>query len=85
MLTPSFRAASVLALGLGAGPAFVENWSRRDADARFAQLDADGDGFVTRADVSRVSGAAKRFGKFDANRDGKLDRPEFAALIATLN
>ena len=85
MLTPSFRAASVLALGLGAGPAFVENWSRLDTDARFAQLDADGDGFVTRADVSRVPGAAKRFRKFDTNQDGRLDRAEFAALIATLN
>jgi hypothetical protein len=83
-MTPRFLAASVIALGLGAVPAFGEDTTRNDADAQFTRLDADRDGFVTRADMSKMSELARRFAKFDANKDGKLDRAEFAALIAAM-
>ena len=84
MMTPKFLAASVLALGITAGPAVGQDTTRTDADTQFTQLDVDRDGFVTRAEVSKVPGAAQRFDKFDANKDGKLDRAEFAALIAAM-
>jgi Ca2+-binding EF-hand superfamily protein len=84
MLTPKFLAASVLALGITAGPAVGQDTTRADADTQFVQLDADRDGFVTRAEVSKLPGAAQRFDKFDANKDGKLDRAEFVALIAAM-
>ena len=84
MMTPRFLAASVIALGLGAVPAFGEDTTRNDADAQFTRLDADRDGFVTRADMSKMPELTRRFAKFDADRDGKLNRAEFAALIAAM-
>jgi len=84
MLTPRFLAASVLALGITAGPLFAQGTTRTEADARFAQLDADRDGFLTRAEASQLAGLAQRFDRFDADRDGKLDRAEFAAVIASM-
>jgi Ca2+-binding EF-hand superfamily protein len=84
MMTPSFLAASVIALGLGAGPAFGQDATRSDAELQFTRLDADHDGFVTRADMSKVPELARRLAKFDADRDGKLNRAEFAALIAAM-
>ena len=84
MLTPKFLAASVIALGITAGPAAGQDTTRPDLDTQFAQLDADRDGYVTRAEVSKVPGAAQRFDKFDGNKDGKLDRAEFSALLAAM-
>ncbi len=84
MLTPRFLAASVLALGLTAGPLFAQDTTRTDADVRFVQLDADRDGFLTKTEASQLAGLSERFDKFDADRDGKLDRVEFAALIAAM-
>jgi hypothetical protein len=68
-MTPRFLAASVIALGLGAGPAFGQDTTRSDADLQFTRLDTDRDGFVTRADMSKMSELARRFAKFDANKD----------------
>ncbi len=84
MLTPRFLAASVIALGITAGPAVAQDTTRTDADTQFTQLDADRDGFVTKAEVTKLPGVAQRFEKFDLNKDGKLDRAEFAALIAAM-
>ncbi len=84
MLTPKFLAASVIALGITAGPAVGQDATRIDADTQFTQLDGDHDGYVTRAEVAQLPGLAKAFEKFDTNRDGKLDRAEFAALVAAM-
>jgi Ca2+-binding EF-hand superfamily protein len=84
MLDPKFLAASIFALGLAAEPALGQDSMRQAADVQFQQLDADGDGFVTRAEAAQVPGVAERFAKFDANRDGKLDRSEFTALVASM-
>jgi Ca2+-binding EF-hand superfamily protein len=83
MLHPKFLAASIVALGLAGAPAFAQD-TRMDADVQFQQLDKDQKGFLTPADVANTPSIAQRFTKFDANKDGKLDRSEFAALIASM-
>jgi EF hand len=65
-------------------PRFRTGRERSDTDTQFTRLDADHDGFVTRADMSTVPELARRFAKFDADKDGKLNRAEFAALIAAM-
>lgn len=45
----------------------------------FAQIDADGDGFLTREEVRKAREA--RFAKFDANGDGKAEASEIDAAI----
>jgi Ca2+-binding EF-hand superfamily protein len=84
MLTPKFVAASIVAFGLAGAPAFAQDAMRADADTQFQQLDRSNKGYLTPADVSGQPTVAQRFAKFDANRDGRLDRSEFAALIASV-
>jgi hypothetical protein len=84
MLNPRFLTASMLALGIATGPAVGQDSIRTDADAQFRQLDRIGKGYLTPDDVAATPPLAQRFAKFDANRDGKLDRSEFAALIASI-
>jgi Ca2+-binding EF-hand superfamily protein len=84
MLNPKFLAAASMALGIASGPALAQDAMRADADIQFRQLDKDQKGFLTRADVSSTPAIAQRFAKFDANKDGKLDRSEFTALIASM-
>jgi len=84
MLTPKFVTASIVALGLAGAPAFAQDAMRADADAQFQSLDRSNKGYLTAADVSGQPTVAQRFAKFDANKDGKLDRGEFAALVASV-
>lgn len=84
MLSSKFLAASMLALGIMAGPAVGQDSMRADADAQFQQLDRTKKGYLSRDDVANTPTVAQRFAKFDANKDGKLDRSEFAALIASV-
>ena len=84
MLKPNFLAASMLALGIAAGSAVGQDSMRADADAQFQQLDRTNKGYLTRADVSASPTVAQRFAQFDTNKDGKLDRAEFAALVASI-
>jgi Ca2+-binding EF-hand superfamily protein len=84
MLNPRFLAASIFALGLAAEPVLGQDSMRQAADVQFQQLDADSDGFVSKAEAAQIPGVAERFAKFDANKDGRLDRSEFAALVASM-
>ena len=84
MLSSKFLAASMLALGIVAGSAVGQDSMRADADAQFQQLDRTNKGYLTRADMSGTPTLAQRFAQFDANKDGRLDRGEFAALIASI-
>jgi len=84
MLSPKFLAASIAALGIVTGGAYAQGMTRPDPDAQFQSLDKDNKGYLTRADVSSMPAIAQRFAQFDANKDGKLDRAEFAALLANV-
>jgi cytochrome c5 len=48
----------------------------------FVLLDADHDGFLSRAEIAADNEIARDFARFDANRDGKLDEAEFLKLDA---
>lgn len=60
--------------GEGGGP-------RMNVDKRFAELDKDGDGKVTKAEAEAAHKA--RFEQMDANKDGVVDEAEMAAHRAS--
>jgi hypothetical protein len=84
MLSTKFLAASIVALGLAGAPAFAQNAMRADADAQFHSLDRNNKGYLTRADVSSQPAIVQRFAQYDGDKDGKLNRGEFAALVASI-
>ena len=45
--------------------------------AAFKALDTNSDGFLSRKEAEADKDLAKRFSKFDANKDGKLSEDEF--------
>ena len=57
------------------------NAPARLVDADFDKLDADKDGHVTRAELPKEHPLRAHFLMADKNRDGKLDRAEFGALV----
>jgi len=54
----------------------------RDLQKEFKDLDRDGDGYLSRAEVEQNSKLKARFDTADKNRDGKLDQSEFQVLEA---
>ena len=52
-------------------------WAQKTGNRSFDQLDANSDGFLTRGEVAGNKELAKRFEKFDANKDGKWSVDEF--------
>jgi len=69
---------ALAALLATAGPAFAETTDvPATAGELFRKLDADRDGFVTRAESKRVRGFEAAFGEADENRDNRLSRDEF--------
>jgi Ca2+-binding EF-hand superfamily protein len=50
------------------------------SDARFNELDRNGDGFVSRDEGRDADELNTRFSELDANNDGKLSRDEYAVL-----
>ncbi len=47
----------------------------------FDALDADKDGYLVKTDLPAKHPLVEHFAMADANRDGRLDRSEFAALV----
>ena len=60
-------------IGLAASAA----WAQKTGNRSFDQLDANSDGFLTKAELGGNKELAKRFEKFDANKDGKWSVDEF--------
>jgi hypothetical protein len=54
----------------------------RDLQKEFKDLDRDGDGFLSRAEVEQNSSLKAKFEAADTNGDGKLDLSEFQVLEA---
>jgi hypothetical protein len=52
-------------------------------ERQFQDMDANGDGFVSRNEASADSRVERRFALADRNQDGKLDRAEFQELFGT--
>ena len=54
-------------------------WAQKKGtgNSAFDALDKNQDGFLSRQEVAGETELAKRFGKFDANKDGRLNVDEF--------
>jgi Ca2+-binding EF-hand superfamily protein len=50
------------------------------SEARFNELDRNGDGFVSRDEGREAEELNTRFSELDVNNDGKLSRDEYAVL-----
>lgn len=81
--------AMFLASLLAAGGAFAQQATpqppaedmKAAIDDRFRQLDANGDGVISQEEGSKMKGLTERFQTADKNKDGKLDRGEFATAL----
>jgi hypothetical protein len=74
----TFAFATVATLLCAATPARAD--PEAGSDARFNQLDRNGDGFVSRDEGRDAEELNTRFSELDANNDGKLSRDEYAVL-----
>lgn len=70
--------AGLTALIAAAAPARADGDA--GSDARFNDLDRNGDGFVSRDEGRDAEELNTRFSELDANNDGKLSRDEYAVL-----
>lgn len=50
-------------------------------EAKFMELDADGSGAISKAEAVKLKGLPERFQSADKNKDGKLDKAEFTAVV----
>ena len=69
------RIAVVLGLTLVAGAVFARSFTPPE----FYELDANSDGVVTRAELSRSGVYELNFTQIDKNRDGTISKSEYAA------
>ena len=67
---------ALLTFGIGSAYAAAEI-------PKFDAADANGDSFVDEAEFApaKAAGAPKPFAEFDTNKDGKLDKEEYAAVL----
>ena len=58
------------------------SWAQKVSNQAFEILDKNRDGFLSKEEAAGKKELAKRFTKFDANKDGKLDDNERATMKA---
>lgn len=69
--------------GTSATAATTSNPSR-SADADFVELDTNKDGFIAKSELSAKHPLLPHFAMADQDKNGKLDKKEFAAGMAML-
>jgi len=83
--TLAILAASLLAVGGAiaqqAAPQPPADDMKAAIDDKFRTLDANGDGVISQEEATKMKGLAERFQAADKNKDGKLDRGEFATAL----
>jgi Ca2+-binding EF-hand superfamily protein len=77
---PASGAAEQRPMGRTAQPAAQP--SLQGADQRFAQLDRNRDGYLSRDEANDAVELNTRFSELDANNDGKLSRDEYRVVAA---
>jgi EF hand domain-containing protein len=74
-----FVAAATSHPALQTGPVAAQAVSDAPSlSAEFARLDADGDGTISRLEALKDPEVLRTFRRADRNKDGRLDREEFA-------
>jgi hyperosmotically inducible protein len=58
-------------------PANAADERQAPANAKFQQLDRNGDGYIDRSETSQLRGYESAFDQADENRDGRLNADEF--------
>ena len=74
------RLLFVLIASLAMSPAFAQAGNSSDGNVvnnSFKALDKNADASLSKAEVAAEKEIAKRFARFDANRDGKLQEAEY--------
>lgn len=71
-------AAAVLGLALYAVPAVAKHHGGKHKDKMFENLDANGDGAISKAEF--LTNAEERFSKMDADGDGSITKEEGKAF-----
>jgi len=82
----SGRQTGVVTMQREDGEVIVRSYEPRSAQAEqyrvdFAALDADGDGYVGRAEAKAHAPLDAEFNAIDSNRDGRLSREELAGWL----
>lgn len=77
-------AAIALSLGtaLPAAPCALADDNAQAGNPKFAKLDKNRDGMLTRDEVRHIRDYARAFSEADENKDGKLDRADFVKAEA---
>jgi EF-hand domain pair len=79
----SYLALFLLALPLAVATAADKQLTAAQIDAAFTKADADKNGTLSRDEANRFGITAKMFEKANPDKDGSLDKKEFAAAVSS--
>lgn len=73
---------ALIAAGAWAGSVYPQSVDPRSVNQRFAELDRNHDGFLSREEAKDAPELDTRFSELDVNNDGKLSRAEYRVVAA---